>query len=57
MAQSNGRATIDEYGDFQTPLTLAAEICGLLAIRGEVPAAVVEPTCGVGNMTARRLWS
>jgi hypothetical protein len=49
MAQSNGRVNIDEYGDFQTPFTLAAEVCGLLAIRGEVPAAVVEPTCGVGN--------
>jgi hypothetical protein len=38
-----------EYGDFQTPLPLATQICALLAARGERPAAVVEPTCGVGN--------
>src|SRR5262249_27263975 len=49
MAQGNGRLEVDEYGDFQTPLPLAMQICGLLAARGELPQAVVEPTCGVGN--------
>lgn len=37
-----------EFGDFQTPLPLAAEICALLRHLGEAPAAVVEPTVGRG---------
>ncbi len=37
-----------EFGDFQTPLELAREVCALL-VRQEVEAdLVVEPTCGVG---------
>jgi len=37
-----------EFGDFQTPLALAREVCSLL-IRREIQAdAIVEPTCGVG---------
>ena len=37
-----------EFGDFQTPVTLAREVCALL-VRQEVEAdLVVEPTCGVG---------
>jgi hypothetical protein len=39
----------DEFGDFQTPLPLAAKVCRLLSRRGVSPAAVVEPTCGLGN--------
>jgi hypothetical protein len=39
-----------EYGDFQTPPALARQVCALLARRGIRPAAVVEPTCGVGNV-------
>jgi len=49
MARSRGRGKIHEYGDFQTPLALAARICGILASRGTVPASLVEPTCGTGN--------
>lgn len=39
----------DEFGDFQTPATLARQVCELLSNRGLAPAAVVEPTCGIGN--------
>jgi len=49
MAHSRGRVKVDEYGDFQTPLALAAQICRLMASRGAVPASLVEPTCGAGN--------
>jgi hypothetical protein len=38
-----------EFGDFQTPLALAREVCALL-IRQSVEAdAIVEPTCGIGS--------
>jgi hypothetical protein len=37
-----------EFGDFQTPVGLAREVCSLL-IRQEIkPDMVVEPTCGLG---------
>jgi hypothetical protein len=49
MAQTNSSVKVDEFGDFQTPVSLATQICWLLADRGGVPASVVEPTCGVGN--------
>src|SRR5262249_5070813 len=49
MAQPNDSVKVDEFGDFQTPVALTAQICRLLADRGEVPASVVEPTCGVGS--------
>ena len=49
MAARNGRPKADEFGDFQTPGNLAAQVCRLLSDRGETPAAVVEPTCGIGN--------
>ena len=41
------RKTI-EYGDFQTPLSLAEAVCRLLSSQGIRPASVIEPTCGVG---------
>lgn len=37
-----------EFGDFQTPLALAREVCALLRQRGIEADAVLEPTCGVG---------
>ena len=49
MAPWTGRPKADEFGDFQTPGNLAAQVCRLLSDRGETPAAVVEPTCGIGN--------
>lgn len=40
---------VDQFGDFQTPVALAKQVCRLLADRGLSPASVVEPTCGIGN--------
>jgi hypothetical protein len=37
-----------EFGDFQTPLGLAKEVCSLLIQQGVAADAVLEPTCGVG---------
>lgn len=37
-----------EFGDFQTPLALAREVCALLVRQGIATDLVVEPTCGVG---------
>lgn len=37
-----------EFGDFQTPLPLASQICALLERRGIGGDFIVEPTCGVG---------
>jgi hypothetical protein len=43
-------ASIDrQWGDFQTPLPLATQICHYLAELGTVPTVIIEPTCGVGN--------
>ena len=39
-----------EFGDFQTPKNLAGDICALLSQLIEQPAAIVEPTCGVGGI-------
>ncbi len=38
-----------EFGDFQTPQDLADAVCRLLSKQGVQPAALLEPTCGVGN--------
>src|SRR3989442_13705810 len=43
----SGTAKI-EFGDFQTPLALAREVCSLLAQQGVKADSVLEPTCGVG---------
>ncbi len=37
-----------EFGDWQTPHALAKEVVELLAREFPAPAAVVEPTCGLG---------
>ena len=37
-----------EFGDFQTPLALAREVCGLLQRQRLAPEFVLEPTCGRG---------
>ena len=37
-----------EFGDFQTPPTLAEDICQLLQRGGVAPDFVLEPTCGTG---------
>jgi len=38
-----------EYGDFQTPLSLARAVCQKLFDEGYRPKVLVEPTCGKGN--------
>ncbi|ACL24286.1 class I SAM-dependent methyltransferase [Chloroflexus aggregans] len=38
-----------EFGDFQTPLSLAREVCSLIARTGFRPASILEPTCGTGS--------
>ena len=37
-----------EFGDFQTPPTLAQQVCALLAAMGASPDCVLEATCGRG---------
>lgn len=39
-----------EFGDFQTPPSLAARLCAYLAGSGVRPASLVEPTCGTGTI-------
>lgn len=39
-----------EFGDFQTPPALAQEVCALLRPRLGPMRAIVEPTCGLGNL-------
>ncbi len=39
-----------EFGDFQTPIELAKELCAFLRSRGTDPKSIVEPTCGIGNV-------
>ncbi|RMD78950.1 MAG: SAM-dependent DNA methyltransferase, partial [Chloroflexi bacterium] len=38
-----------EFGDVQTPLSLAREVCSLIARTGFCPASILEPTCGTGS--------
>ncbi len=37
-----------EFGDWQTPLDLAQQVCERLARMGVDPDVIVEPTCGLG---------
>lgn len=37
-----------EFGDFQTPLNLARDICSIVLKTGFLPRSVLEPTCGSG---------
>jgi len=56
MAKTKKR---EEFGDFQTPLRLANDICNVLRRRGVEPAAILEPTCGEGSflVAALRVFS
>jgi hypothetical protein len=38
-----------EFGDFQTPLSLARDVCHFIARTGFSPASIIEPTCGRGT--------
>lgn len=48
MIYTNKKSKI-EYGDFQTPLELAARVCQQLLQLNVSPDIIIEPTCGVGN--------
>ena len=38
------------FGDYQTPLNFANEVCLLLVNKYKTnPDVVIEPTCGIGN--------
>ncbi len=43
------RESPQEYGDFQTPLSLARVVCQRLFDIGYRPKVLIEPTCGKGN--------
>ena len=38
-----------EFGDFQTPIELARQVCSLLLQHGLEPVSILEPTCGKGS--------
>jgi hypothetical protein len=46
---SNPSKTKIEYGDFQTPLSLARQVGQKLVKLGISPDLIIEPTCGIGN--------
>lgn len=39
-----------EYGDFQTPRSLAARVVEVIRRKGKPYRSVIEPTCGIGNI-------
>ena len=50
-----------EFGDYQTPIYFCEQVCDYLITSGivDVPKAVLEPTCGIGNFlqTASKKFS
>lgn len=46
-----------EYGDFQTPHTLATVATGVLSRLGIKPRTVIEPTCGTGAFLLAALYA
>ena len=49
MPSERQKRAAAEFGDFQTPRSLANRVCALLVARGHRPASVLEPTCGTGT--------
>ena len=49
MPRTKKTNTKVEFGDFQTPYSLACEVCHLLHRLGVSPTSILEPTCGTGN--------
>lgn len=49
------KATRVEFGDFQTPPDLAAEICARLESLGLLPSSIFEPSVGLGNLLVAAL--
>ena len=48
---------VREWGDFQTPSRLAAQVCGYFAEVGFSPRIIIEPTYGTGNFIRAALKS
>lgn len=46
--KSDRRKVADEFGDFQTPRSLALSACRVIEGLGFEPASIVEPNCGIG---------
>lgn len=46
-----------EFGDFQTPPSLANDVCSLIKAIGCTPSSILEPTCGEGNFLLAALDS
>jgi len=46
-----------EFGDWQTPINLARDVCSLLSRKGLKPASILEPTCGHGAFLVAALES
>ncbi len=46
-----------EFGDFQTPRSLARDVCSVIERTGFSPASVIEPTCGRGAFLLAALES
>ncbi len=44
-----------EFGDFQTPIELARQVCSLLLQQGLKPSSILEPTCGTGSFIGAAL--
>jgi hypothetical protein len=49
MSTREQHARCPGFGDFQTPLELASEICRLVSRRRFKPASIFEPSCGTGH--------
>jgi SAM-dependent methyltransferase len=47
MAEKKSKQ-VAEFGDFQTPDDLAAEVLGIVQTLGLSPASIIEPSCGRG---------
>jgi len=54
MSRDVGRI---EFGDFQTPVELARQVCALIYSSGFRPATILEPTCGIGAFVQASLKS
>ena len=47
MAKTKNKA---EFGDFQTPVLLAQQVCRVVRKRAPRPSTILEPTCGLGGI-------
>ncbi len=50
MSLTLERKRITEFGDFQTPIELAVQVCNVISKLNVQPVSLIEPTCGVGNL-------